>query len=81
MALVDLDTSKGKKVVGQMNDIEHTMRLLLGLKYVDPDKVCLYGHGYGGYMVLTSLLANSESLSRVKCGIAAAPVTDWTLGK
>ena len=83
MALVDLDSSHGQilALAGQMEDLEQTMHLLSDLKYVDADRVCLFGHGFGGYQVLSSLLANSESLSRVRCGIAAAPLTDWKLGK
>ncbi|MBM4358839.1 MAG: S9 family peptidase [Deltaproteobacteria bacterium] len=43
---------------------------------VDPDRVGLYGHSYGGYMTLTAML---RAPSRYRVGIAGSPVTDWSL--
>jgi dipeptidyl-peptidase-4 len=46
------------------------------LPYVDPDRVAIYGHSYGGYMAALAMLG---APGRFKVGIAGAPVTDWRL--
>ena len=43
--------------------------------WVDPDRIGIFGHSYGGYMVLMCL-AQSHAFA---AGAAVAPVTDWTL--
>ena len=64
----------------EMEDMEQVMQFLMSLKSIDSSKICLYGSGYGGYIVLKSLLANTASLSSIKCGLVHAPITNWRLG-
>lgn len=44
--------------------------------FADPDKIAVFGHSYGGYMVLKLLQAAPGAYA---AGIAAAPVTRWDL--
>jgi dipeptidyl-peptidase-4 len=44
--------------------------------FADPSKVAVYGHSYGGYMVLKLLQAAPGAYA---AGIAGAPVTRWDL--
>ncbi len=44
--------------------------------FADPEKVAVYGHSYGGYMVLKLLQAAPGAYA---AGIAGAPVTRWDL--
>ena len=44
--------------------------------FADPEKIAVFGHSYGGYMVL-KLLQNAPGA--YAAGIAAAPVTRWDL--
>ena len=43
---------------------------------MDPDRVGIYGHSYGGFMALYAML---KAPDRFKVGIAGSPVTDWRL--
>ena len=47
-----------------------------GLPWVDPERIGVFGHSYGGYMALMCL-ANAPE--RFRAGVAVAPVTDWRL--
>jgi dipeptidyl-peptidase-4 len=49
---------------------------LAALPFVDPARVAIYGHSYGGFMATLAMLAAPD---RFKVGIAGAPVTDWSL--
>jgi dipeptidyl-peptidase-4 len=49
---------------------------LATLPFVDPSRVGIYGHSYGGFM---SALAMLRAPTRFKVGIAGSPVTDWHL--
>ncbi|MCF6214942.1 MAG: DPP IV N-terminal domain-containing protein [Emcibacter sp.] len=44
--------------------------------YVDPDRIGVQGHSYGGYIVLMSLFQAPEIF---KVGVSSAPVTEWRL--
>ena len=44
--------------------------------FADPNKIAVYGHSYGGYMVLKLLEAAPGAYA---AGIAGAPVTRWDL--
>ncbi|HEX4230788.1 MAG TPA: DPP IV N-terminal domain-containing protein [Bryobacteraceae bacterium] len=50
------------------------VRHLIGLGFVDPERVGITGWSYGGYMTLRSLLLAPDVF---KVGVAGAPVTDW----
>jgi dipeptidyl-peptidase-4 len=41
---------------------------------VDPGRVGIYGHSYGGYMTLMAML---RAPGRYKVGVSGSPVTDW----
>lgn len=43
---------------------------------VDPARVGIYGHSYGGFMAATAML---KAPGRFAAGVASAPVTDWRL--
>ena len=42
--------------------------------FIQPDKVCVMGWSYGGYMTLRLL---TDPRSHLTCGAAGAPPTDW----
>ncbi|CAG4968445.1 unnamed protein product [Colias eurytheme] len=44
-------------------------------QFIDPEKVAIWGHSYGGYATLLTLLHDDEHL--FKCGVSGAPVTSW----
>lgn len=52
------------------------LETLAALPFVDPARVAIYGHSYGGFMAALAMLATP---GRFKVGIAGAPVTDWSL--
>ncbi|RXM33990.1 Inactive dipeptidyl peptidase 10 [Acipenser ruthenus] len=45
------------------------------LPYIDPDRIGIFGKGYGGYITLMMLKSTDE----LKCAVAMAPVTEWKL--
>jgi dipeptidyl-peptidase-4 len=49
---------------------------LTAMPFVDPARVAIYGHSYGGFMAALAMLSAPD---RFKVGIAGAPVTDWRL--
>jgi len=51
-------------------------RFLAGLDWVNPQRIGVFGHSYGGYMTLMCLMQAAEHF---KAGVAVAPVTDWHL--
>jgi dipeptidyl-peptidase-4 len=57
----------------ELRDIEDGINSLTANKWVDPDRIGIWGWSYGGY--LTSYALTHSKL--FKAGIAGAPVTDW----
>jgi dipeptidyl-peptidase-4 len=49
---------------------------LRGLDWVDPDRIGIFGHSYGGYMALMCLLKAPDVF---RAAAAVALVTDWSL--
>ncbi|MGH0150475.1 UNVERIFIED_CONTAM: hypothetical protein FKN15_017703 [Acipenser sinensis] len=45
------------------------------LPYIDPDRIGIFGKGYGGYITLMMLKSTDE----LKCAVAMSPVTEWKL--
>lgn len=46
------------------------------LDYVDPERIAIYGHSYGGYMTIMGMFKAPDVF---KVGVSGAPVTDWGL--
>lgn len=61
--------------VQELKDLEETVRWLIAQNWVDPKRIGLSGHSYGGY--LTAYALTHSSL--FSAGIASGPVTDWRL--
>ena len=51
------------------------VRFLSRLDWVDANRIGIFGHSYGGYMVLMCLAASHV----FRAGVSVAPVTDWAL--
>ena len=45
------------------------------IKYIDADKMCVWGWSYGGYVAGMMMAEDRESL--LSCGISVSPVTQW----
>jgi len=52
------------------------VRFLQSLPWVDPTRIGVFGHSYGGYMTLMCMLQEPEVF---RAGVAVAPVSDWHL--
>lgn len=61
--------------VQELADISEAIEWLKAKPYVDPDRIGMSGHSYGGFM--TSFAMTHSTL--FCAGIAGAPVTDWRL--
>ncbi len=75
----------GKKGVAQMHrnlgkwelhDLSNAVKWLREKPFIDPDRIGITGHSYGGYMTLLALSKGHEYFTH---GVAGAPVTDWSL--
>ncbi|MCY3545851.1 MAG: prolyl oligopeptidase family serine peptidase [Gemmatimonadetes bacterium] len=55
-------------------DVLGGVEFLRGLGYVDMDRIGIWGHSYGGFMVASALLRSPETFA---VGVSSAPVTDW----
>ncbi len=60
------------EVADQIKGVE----FLRTLDYVDPTRIGIYGHSYGGYMALMAMFKAGDYFS---AGVSGAPVTDWAL--
>ncbi|XP_067116185.1 inactive dipeptidyl peptidase 10-like [Osmerus mordax] len=65
------------KKLGTIEVQDHVAALeyLMKLPYVDRSRIGIYGKGYGGYVSLMLL----KSTDKIKCAVAMAPVTNWTM--
>ncbi len=59
----------------ELRDLEDGIRWLGNQRYIDPERIGIWGWSFGGY--LTAFAMTHSRLFRV--GIAGAPVTDWEL--
>ncbi|MCC2617877.1 S9 family peptidase [Aestuariibacter halophilus] len=60
----------------EVRDQVEGVKFLRGLDYVDPERIGIYGHSYGGYMALMTMFKAGDYFA---AGVAGAPVTDWRL--
>ncbi|WMN60973.1 DPP IV N-terminal domain-containing protein [Pseudoalteromonas xiamenensis] len=60
------------EVADQIKGVEY----LRSLDFVDPERIGIYGHSYGGYMALMTMFKAGDYF---KAGVSGAPVTDWAL--
>jgi dipeptidyl-peptidase-4 len=60
----------------ELEDQKAGLQHLIGMGFVDPARIGMFGWSYGGYMTLYTL-TNAPGL--IKAGIAGAPVTNWRL--
>ncbi|MAK71166.1 MAG: S9 family peptidase [Idiomarinaceae bacterium] len=60
------------EVADQVRGVEY----LRTLDFVDPARIGIYGHSYGGYMTLMSMFKAPDYFA---AGVSGAPVTDWSL--
>lgn len=58
----------------ELKDQLEAVKYLSGFKYVDKDRIGIWGWSYGGYVVC---LAMTKGEGIFKTGVAVAPVTDW----
>jgi dipeptidyl-peptidase-4 len=49
---------------------------LASLPFIDPDRIGIYGHSYGGFMAALAMLRAPD---RFRVGVAGSPVVDWRL--
>ncbi|MGI8961706.1 MAG: DPP IV N-terminal domain-containing protein [Bryobacteraceae bacterium] len=59
-----------QELADQRLGVEH----LIGMGFVDPNRIGITGWSYGGYMTIHSLLLAPDLF---KVGVAGAPVADW----
>lgn len=70
-----------RPIYGRLGDTEVAdqiagVEFLRGLDWVDPDRIAVFGHSYGGYMALMCLARHPEVF---RAAVSVAPVTDWML--
>jgi dipeptidyl-peptidase-4 len=68
-------------IFGQLGDVEVRdqvagARFLQSQNWVNPQRIGVFGHSYGGYMAIMCL---ARAGAMFKAGVAVAPVTDWRL--
>jgi dipeptidyl-peptidase-4 len=60
------------ELADQITGVEY----LRTLDYVEPNKIGIYGHSYGGYMTIMAMFRAGDYFA---AGVSGAPVTDWRL--
>lgn len=68
-------TSYKKFGIGELADIEDSLRYLKSLPYVDGSRIGITGWSFGGFMTEFALTHSTS----FKCGFAGAGVSDWHL--
>merc|ERR1711976_624203 len=58
-----------------LNQISFARHLGQTYKFINPDKIAVWGRSYGGFVTSRIMSADSEAV--FKCGIIVAAVTDW----
>jgi len=66
---------KGLGTLEIQDQIDATNWLIADKKFIDPERVGIWGWSYGGYA--TSMVLANDTENVFKCGIAVAPVTSW----
>lgn len=63
----------------ELEDQITAVRYVMGTEgaQIDPKRVGIYGHSYGGFLAAAAMLSKTETPFSV--GIAGSPVTDWRL--
>uniref|UniRef100_A0A182J433 Peptidase S9 prolyl oligopeptidase catalytic domain-containing protein n=1 Tax=Anopheles atroparvus TaxID=41427 RepID=A0A182J433_ANOAO len=60
-------------------EVEDQLAVLMylrdNLKLVDPDRICIYGKGYGGYIAMQMLASDSNQV--LKCVAAISPIVSF----
>lgn len=62
--------------VVEVEDQIKGVEFLRTLDFVDPSRIGIYGHSYGGYMALMAMFKAGDYF---QAGVSGAPVTDWAL--
>ncbi|UCF79886.1 MAG: S9 family peptidase [Candidatus Eiseniibacteriota bacterium] len=60
----------------EVEDQVRGVEFLKSLPYVDGERIGIYGHSYGGYVVLMAMM---KAPGVFAAGVSSAPVTDWLL--
>jgi dipeptidyl-peptidase-4 len=66
----------GRMGAAEVADQIRGVDMLRELDWVDPDRIGVFGHSYGGYMALMCLARHPEQF---RAAVSVAPVTDWRL--
>ena len=60
----------------EIEDLAHGVEWLREKPFIDPTRIGITGHSYGGYITLLALAKAPDHFTH---GVAGAPVTDWRL--
>ncbi len=60
----------------EVDDQVEGVKFLRKKSWIDPERIGVHGHSYGGYMTLLAMFKAPEYF---KAGVSGAPVTDWRL--
>ncbi len=68
-------------IYGQLGEVEvadqvRGAEFLCGLDWVDPQRIGVFGHSYGGYM---AVMCMAKAPHIFQAGVSVAPVSDWCL--
>lgn len=60
----------------EVDDQVTGVKFLRTLDFVDPERIGVHGHSYGGYMTLMTMFKAGDYFA---AGVSGAPVTDWRI--